>query len=87
MPTSARTMPKSPPQPAAPSALAHATIELEEAVDELRLGRVLDSSGMFDICTILPRSSPSGRRNRISTIPIRPPITTRTWNGVIKPIA
>lgn len=38
----ARTLPKSPPQPGAPSALAQATVELNAAVADLRLGRVLE---------------------------------------------
>jgi hypothetical protein len=36
-----RATPKTAPQPAAPSALAQATVELEEAVDELLVSRAL----------------------------------------------
>jgi hypothetical protein len=36
-----RRAPKSPPEPGAPSALAQATVELEEAVDELLVSRAL----------------------------------------------
>jgi hypothetical protein len=83
----ARAMPESTPQPGDPSALAQATVELDAAADDLRGVRVLDLERDIRNLHHLAQIVAEWAEEQNFYHPDRPPMTTRTGNGVIKPIA